>query len=200
MGRGMSPRSWLHGVLTQAGFRALNVWPPARDWVQQMRYKPPPRFNHGFLVPDGRGRRSIVGRLLPQPRVRRADGMEALLDELTGNRFALVLPGGQPAALAGLRQPVWDELGVVRVALVRNGAPVAAVDGILIAALANDALDAVAEDYAGHALLLRPDHYVAAAVPLPDADRAAQAVEALLASTWYAADAGVPARMNRQAA
>ncbi len=200
MGRVMSPPSWLQGALTQAGFMALNVWPPARDYVQQMKYKPPPRFNAGFLVPDGKGRRSIVGRLLPQPTVRRADGDKALLDELLGNRFALLLPSGQPGGLAGLRHPVWDKLGAVRVALVPNGAPVAAVGGVKVAALAGDALDAVAADYAGHALLLRPDHYVAAAVPLADADRAAQVVEALLASTWKAADAGVPAGMNKQVA
>jgi len=200
MGRVMSPPSWLQGALTQAGFMALNVWPPARDYVQQMKYKPPPRFNAGFLVPDGNGRRSIVGRLLPQPGVRLAGGREALLDELLGNRFALLLPSGQPGGLAGLRHSVWDKLGAVRVALVPNGAPVAAVGGVEVAALAGDALDAVAADYAGHALLLRPDHYVAAAVPLADADRAAQAVEALLASTWKAADAGVPAGMNKQVA
>jgi len=200
MGRVMSPPSWLQGALTQAGFMALNVWPPARDYVQQMKYKPPPRFNAGFLVPDGNGRRSIVGRLLPQPGVRLAGGREALLDELLGNRFALLLPSGQPGGLAGLRHSVWDKLGAVRVALVPNGAPVAAVGGVEVAALAGDALDAVAADYAGHALLLRPDHYVAAAVPLADADRAAQAVEALLASTWKAADAGVPAGMNKQIA
>jgi 3-(3-hydroxy-phenyl)propionate hydroxylase len=200
MGQVMSPPSWLRGALTQAGFMALNVWSPARDYVTQMRYKPPPRFNAGFLVPDGKGRRSIVGRLLPQPTVRLADGREALLDELLGNRFALLLPSGQPGGLAGLRHPVWDKLEAVRVALVPNGAPVAAVGGVEVAALVGDALEAVAADYTGHALLLRPDHYVAAAVSLADADQVAQAVEALLASTWKAADAGVSAGMNKQVA
>ncbi len=199
MGRVMSPPSWLRGVLTQAGFMALNVWPPARDYVQQMKYKPPPRFNAGFLVPDGKGRRSIVGRLLPQPAVRLADGREVLLDQLLGNRFALLLPSGQPGDMARLRQPVWDKLGAVRVALLPNGAPAQAVAGVEAAALANDVLDAVVADYAGHALLLRPDHYVAAAVPLAGADRAAKTVESLLASSWKVSNADAPALMNEAA-
>ena len=200
MGRVMSPPSWLRGALTQAGFMALNVWPPARDYVQQMKYKPPPRFNAGFLVPDGKGRRSIVGRLLPQPMVRLADGREALLDELLGNRFALLLPSGQPSSLARLRHPVWDRLGASRVALVPHGAPAAPADGIEVAALAGGALDGVAADYAGHALLLRPDHYVAATVPLAGADPAAQAVEDLLAASWRVRTAGAPAVMSKETA
>ena len=184
MGRIMSPPSRLHGVLTQAGFRALNVWPPARDYVQQMKYKPPPRFQEGFLVPDGRGRRSVVGRLLPQPAVRVADGREVLLDAVVGNRFALVAPGGEAGVLARLRHPVWDDLRAVRVALLPPGAPAAGVDCVTEAALADAVLDAVRADYAGHALLLRPDHYVAAAVSLADPDAGARAVEAMVAATW----------------
>ena len=91
MGRIMSPPSWLNGVLTQAGFLALNLVPPARDYVAQMKYKPPPRFHAGFLLPDGKGRHSFVGRLLPQPMVRTADGQSVLLDEVLGNRFTLLL-------------------------------------------------------------------------------------------------------------
>ena len=162
---------------------ALNVWPPARDYVTQMRYKPPPRFHAGFLVPDGRGRRSIVGRLLPQPRVRTSDGHEMLLDELLGNRFVLLALEGGAAELARLRHPVWDSLGPVRVAVLPAGASTPGVEGVAIATLTGDELDAVRTDYAGHVLLLRPDHYVAAAIPLADPDRGTQAVERLLAST-----------------
>ena len=124
MGRIMSPPSWLNGVATQAGLLALNLVPPARDYVTQMKYKPPPRFHHGFLLPDGRGRHSVVGRLLPQPMVRTAAGTSVLLDEVLGNRFVLLLRTADPAAgFARLAHPVWDRLGARRVALLPDGAP-----------------------------------------------------------------------------
>lgn len=185
MGRIMSPPSRLHGALTQAGFLALNVWPPARDYVAQMKYKPPPRFNAGFLIPDGKGRRSLVGRLLPQPAVRTAAGEVVLLDSVLANRFVLLSRSARPEEdQARLRQRVWDMIGAARVALVPAGMAVPDIEGVATAAETDDMLDAVLADYPGCAFLLRPDHYVAAAIPLDGADAAARAVEALLASTW----------------
>lgn len=185
MGGVMSPRSWTRGFLTQAGFLALNVWPPARDYVAQMKYKPPPRFNEGFLIPDGRGRRSLVGRLLPQPKVLQSSGDAVLLDEVLGSRFVLLLRSARPVEDFGrLSQPVWDKLGAARVALLPAGSPAQATYGIETAVETDDALaDALAGSPAC-AMLLRPDHYVAAAIPLDDADRASRAIEDLLAATW----------------
>jgi len=182
MGQVMAPRSWLHGALTQAGFLALNIWPPARDYVAQMRYKPPPRFHEGFLVPDGRGRASLVGRLLPQPRVRLADGREALLDDVLGNGFALLARSDDPEALAPLGQAVWDRLGVLRAVVLPPGAPVP--DGAVgePEGEAGEGFRQAMAPYRGCALLLRPDHYVAASIPLDDPEAAVRAVEALLAA------------------
>lgn len=185
MGRVMSPPSRLRGFLTQSGFLALNAWPPAREYVAQMKYKPPPRFNAGFLIADGRGRKSLVGRLLPQPHVRAAGGRDVLLDEVLGNRLVLLLRTERPAEdLARLRQPVWDKLGVARVALLPAGAPARAVEGAEVVAETDDALAVALAEYPDCALLLRPDHYVAAAIPLRDADGGGRAVDDLLAATW----------------
>lgn len=185
MGRVMSPSSWLNGFLTQAGFLALNIWPPARDYVAQMKYKPAPRFNAGFLVPDGKGSASLVGRLLPQPMVRVAGGRDVKLDEVLGNRFVLLVRSARPAEdLARLRQPVWEELGTARVALLPAGTPLRAVEGAEAAVETTDALTTALAEYSGFALLLRPDHYVAAAIPLNDADRGTSAVSHLLAASW----------------
>ena len=181
MGGIMAPRSWLHGALTQAGFLALNIVPPARDYVAQMRYKPPPRFHEGFLVPDGRGRASLIGRLLPQPRVRGPGGETVLLDEVLGNRFALLARGDDPAALDRLAHPAWRRLDVARVVVLPPGAPPAMGAVVEPPGEAGDGFRAALAPYAGQALLLRPDHYVAAAIPLADPDAAARAVEALLA-------------------
>ena len=170
MGRVMSPRSWLHGFVTQSSFRALNAWPPARDYVAQMKYKPPPRFNAGFLLPDGRGRRSWVGRMLPQPMVRAADGTAVLLDTLLGRGFALL--ASDTADLARLRQPVWDRLDATRLAMRPLGP-----------------LPAALTEVPGHAILLRPDRYVMAMIPLDTAAQAGERVAALLDATWANAPA-----------
>ena len=194
MGRVMSPRNWLRGFLAQSAFLMLNVWPPARDYVAQMKYKPPPRFNAGFLIPDGKGRATLVGRLLPQPRVRLADGRQVLLDAVLGSRFAVLLRTRRPAeSFAAFRQPVWDALGVARVALLPVGSAVEAVQGVEIAAETDGALEAALAGYSGCALLLRPDHYVAAAIPLDDVEGAGRVVEALLAATWTGGHAPRPA-------
>lgn len=199
MGRIMSPKSWLSGALTQSGFLALNVWPPARDYVAQMKYKPPPRFKAGFVVPDGRGRKSLVGRLLPQPLVRRADGRTVLLDEVLGNRFVLLLRTDRPAeAFARLSHPVWNDLGAARIALLPPGlvtqpTPGIEVAGIETAVETDDALGTALAAYPDCALLLRPDHYVAATIPLHQADEAGRAVETLLAATWSGRSGATPA-------
>ncbi len=180
MGRVMSPPSWLEGVLTQAGFLALNAWPPARDYVAQMKYKPPPRFHRGFVIPDGRGRASLVGRLLPQPDIRLADGREVLLDTVLGNRFVLL--SRDPGGLAQLRHPVWDALGATRVALLPQDAPPPAIEGVEAVAETAAALAGALAPYRGFALLLRPDHYVAAAIPLGDEPAETRVAEAVMAS------------------
>jgi len=130
------------------------VWPPARDYVAQMKYKPPPRFNRGFLVPDGKGRKSLVGRLLPQPPVRTAAGQDVLLDEALGSRFVLLLRSARPAEdFARLRQPVWDRLRAARVALLPAGSPAQAVKEVQAVTEANDALAAALAGYPDCALL-----------------------------------------------
>ena len=181
MGRIMAPPTWLEGALTQAGFRALNLVPPARDYVAQMKYKPPPRFHAGFLVPDGRGKRSLVGRMLPQPNVRTAQG-EILLDEVLGPRFTLLLRGG-PERFASLDQPIWDRLAAHRLAVLPQGAARPGSGACGVVTEIDPAFATALAPYDGHALLLRPDHYVAAAIPLANPAHAADAVSALLAAT-----------------
>ena len=189
MGRIMAPPSWLEGVLTQGSLLALNLVPPARDYVAQMKFKPPPRFHAGFLLPDGKGRRSVVGRLLPQPLVQQADGSTALLDEVLGTRFTLLLRTADPARdFARLAHPVWDRLGVRRVAVMPQGAALTRDAGWVAVSETDGALGRALSLYGGCALLLRPDHYVAAAVPLASPDAAAEAVATMLAATWPVAE------------
>ena len=179
MGRIMSPRTRLAGWATRLAFTALRVWPPARDYVLQMKYKPKPHFAAGFVLARGAFRPELVGRLFPQPEVIRADGTRVLLDEVLGHSFCLLARSA--AVLDALDHRVWDELEVARVAVVQpSSASPTPVPGIEIITAADGAFAGLNDAV----LLLRPDHYVAAAFAPAMADQAARDVQALLAATW----------------
>jgi 3-(3-hydroxy-phenyl)propionate hydroxylase len=184
MGRVMSPKNRLHGFIVQSAFLALKLWPAAADYVAQMKYKPKPRFKSGFLLPESRNRQELVGRLLPQPEIIVA-GRRKLLDEAFGHGFVLLVHGEQAQSrFAKLRQPLWDRLGVTRVAVLPKGGAVTEVDGVSVVSATNDVLAEALRPTPDCALLLRPDHYVAAIVPLADPEPVVTALEKLLASTW----------------
>lgn len=185
MGRIMAPRSRLGAFLVQSGFRIIGLWPPARDYVAQMKYKPKPRFARGFVVPDRRSaRRTLVGRMFPQPTVRTADGRRLRLDEVLGDRFALLARGDDARLLASLQQPVWEQLGTVRVAVCPPGPAASFPPGVVVVTEDDDSCAAAFAGYPGHVILLRPDHYVAACLPLGAIEQGVRDVARLLEQTW----------------
>jgi hypothetical protein len=124
MGNIMGPKSRIRGALTQFGFRCLNVWPPARSYFAEMKYKPKPRFTDGFLVPDGaRARHTLVGRLIPQPVAVGDDGATLPLDAALGDGFSLLAFTEDPARFAAeTAQLIWQQLGVRRILITTSGA------------------------------------------------------------------------------
>jgi 3-(3-hydroxy-phenyl)propionate hydroxylase len=198
MGRVMSPRNRLHGLLVQSAFRSLKLWPAAADYVAQMKYKPKPRFTSGFIVADGKHRQDLVGRLLPQPVIADAQGRRHKLDDVLGRGFVLLIRGeGAASRFAALRQPIWDRLGVARIALLPAGAVSAPAEGITTIFETDESLADTLRRCAGAALLLRPDRFVAAVIPLAVPGPMAAAIERLVESTWRAPGAqrepGTPA-------
>ena len=185
MGRVMSPPDRWSEFLTQKGFWALNLWPPARDYIAQMKYKPQPRFKAGFVIPDGRSAgKTLVGRLLPQPFVIDASGVRCLLDDQIGARFALIKRTSTPERfISMLDQQVWDKLGALRLAVLPPGSPSKTLrGGATVTERDSGFADALGADRA-KVLLLRPDRYVAACFSLESAEAASQGVEALLKET-----------------
>jgi 3-(3-hydroxy-phenyl)propionate hydroxylase len=186
MGRVMSPSSRWSAWLTQTSFRALNLWPPARDYIAQMKYKPKPRFASGFMVPDVRSlRRTLVGRLLPQPTVRTAEGRDVLLDNTIGPRFALLVRNSRPEQVfAALQQPVWDMLRAVRIALLPPGSALTKLPHGVVVAECDEKFAAALGSDRNNVILVRPDRYVAACFEVDEAATAAHCVEMLLTGTW----------------
>lgn len=184
MGRIMAPANVYSGWLVQSAFRWLSVWPRVRDYFAQMKYKPQPKFKSGFLIPEKRGnRRARVGQLLQQPRVTRADGSRVLLDDLLGPGFALLGHAAGIAQLVKLAGSVSWPLGIQLIAVAATWDKTEIRDGVEVVIDESGLLLQSLKEYRGQALLIRPDHYVAAAPSLDDLDQAAQSIERLFSST-----------------
>lgn len=164
MGRIMAPSNPLVGWLTQSAFLAIRGVPPISSFFSEMRYKPKPRFTQGFLIPDGRGSRtSAVGRMLPQPRIVTPGGEIRRLDDLIGDRFALIGFGHRSrGALAAATQPLWDRLGAARLHIALATESQGEAAAAIASAQPDEALGRLLRDYPDHVFVLRPDRYVAA--------------------------------------
>jgi 3-(3-hydroxy-phenyl)propionate hydroxylase len=194
MGRVMAPRNRAEAFLVQNAFRLLGLYPPARDYVAQMRFKPTPRFANGFLLADGRdARRTLVGRLFPQPRVVVPDGTETSLDDVLGQGFAVIVRSERPDLLhADAILPPDGTWGAVTPSLVVIGPPgsetVQAEGMLTVSQLRAEEWAAVPPD---HVFVLRPDRYVAACVPLMNWPEKCAEMGTLIAATFDARRAAV---------
>jgi 3-(3-hydroxy-phenyl)propionate hydroxylase len=100
MGQVMMPRSRLQAFAVQTFFRVLALYPAARSYFAEMKYKPKPRFHRGFLLAEG-PTKSLIGRLFPQSVVMTRAGV-AMLDDVLGDGFALLAPPGTSPPLLGM--------------------------------------------------------------------------------------------------
>jgi len=179
MGRIMSPKSRIHGRVVQNTFLAISRWPKAKQFFAEMKYKPKPKFDAGFIQPDGLAKHlTLVGRMLGQPRVETVDGRRVLLDELLGSGFAMLGIG-----ITGLKiSRLLDEMPIGRFAptCVSVNPPSNAENDLTT--LTVTALDWHQLDpYRGRVLFVRPDRYVAAAGTVDGPESVTQAVIKLLA-------------------
>jgi 3-(3-hydroxy-phenyl)propionate hydroxylase len=187
MGRVMMPRGRLQALALQTFFRALALYPAARAYFAEMKYKPKPRFHRGFLLAaKSAPARSLVGRLFPQPLVMTKAGL-ALLDDVLGDGFALLAPPGTPPqALATIRSGAGGGFPIRAVAVLDKEDAAEVAPPTVAARDLRGELAALLAGRAPGVYLLRPDRYVAAFFPLPDIDAAAAAIAKLVRSTWSA--------------
>jgi 3-(3-hydroxy-phenyl)propionate hydroxylase len=184
MGKVMMPRSAWNAFALQAAFRLLSVVPPAHNYFAEMKYKPKPRFNEGFLARAGKGRASpLVGRLLPQPKVRSAD-RECLLDEFLGNGFALLsLPQTPPNVFDRLPVGLWPPLSPQRVAIRASVDSSPAPSGVINVIDIEGAFSRSVKTVPPGLVLIRPDRYAAAFLPAVNPEAGIREVNELIART-----------------
>jgi 3-(3-hydroxy-phenyl)propionate hydroxylase len=169
MGGVMGPRTRAHGWMTRSFFRTLGIWPAARSYFAEMKYKPSPRFDGGFIVKSMLTREGVVGRMLPQPRVLSGAHAGRCLDEVLGDGFTLLGIGV-------------DQDIIVRLSLGELGSRL--VDRRL--ALPVEAVPELAS-HAGHLLWVRQDRYVMARCTPEELPGTIPEVERLWRQTWLTA-------------
>ena len=187
MGRIMGPASRWRGWATQTAFRVAGLWPPLRSYFGEMKYKPKPSFRHGFLLPSAH---PLVGRLIPQPRVRAADGTERLLDDAVPRGFMLL---GVDLPLAAVRDALgafdFAAVQVTPLALATDADAVVGDGTLAVVGEVEPALAAVS----GLIVLVRPDRYVMAAFTPGEASAAASSMARLFARpTTNSGDVAAP--------
>lgn len=164
IGRFMQPKSIIGAMAAQWALKIVSLYPPARDYVLQLKFKPKPRFLQGCFAPDRSPDAPIrAGQLLIQPQVELPDGRRVLLDDVLGPGFALLRWRGasMPRDMARL-----DALGCRHVLLVRQEddflRPDGAEGGLVVVRDADGRLAQVMS--AAHAVMavVRPDRYVLA--------------------------------------
>jgi 3-(3-hydroxy-phenyl)propionate hydroxylase len=171
MGKVIAPKSKWAAKAIEYLFRVLAIVPAARDYVAQMKFKPPPRFAKGFILPDDAGpKHTLVGRLFPQPIVR-AGAMDVLLDDVLGPGFSIVVRSPRPdAAVTLLGLKPWSDIAANIVVMGRDVGELTP----------NPRL----ERYNDHVILLRPDRYVVACVSLDELSEGGEKVAELIAGTF----------------
>jgi 3-(3-hydroxy-phenyl)propionate hydroxylase len=178
MGHVMMPGSSLHAALTQAAFRALALYRPARDYVMQMKYKPQPYYQAGLIV--GNAGRELRGRMLAQPLVELRDGTRVLLDGVAGKGFAIVELDDRslPVTPARLDRPL--DAKVVRMIPQEHRFLPGDEHGFVQVRDVTGAIGRVFDESGIRGVVLRPDRYVAACLARDsDAEEADRSLEAL---------------------
>jgi 3-(3-hydroxy-phenyl)propionate hydroxylase len=162
IGKYMQPKSVMGAMAAQFALKAISLYPPARDYVLQLKFKPKPRFLEGFFVPDGAIDAPIrSGQLMAQPQVELPGGRRILLDDWLGAGFACVNWHNETAPVS------WPSLGglpcrTVRLVRQDEDFPLRIRDGDAVARDCDGVLAGILRRAQARAMVLRPDRYVMA--------------------------------------
>ncbi|GAB5079862.1 bifunctional 3-(3-hydroxy-phenyl)propionate/3-hydroxycinnamic acid hydroxylase [Arthrobacter sp. AD-310] len=151
--------------------------PRARARLNSQGYKPMPKYDHGIVVPsklptwkslpDREDAPRTVGTLFPQPTVRNEDGKSVLLDDATGQGWRVVVWNNDPMAFVSeVDAEKLSRLGGVLVHAVPATqlpwAKAAAAPGVRVVGDESGVLKSWFDERPFSAIIVRPDHVVAA--------------------------------------
>lgn len=173
MGEFVMPVGQEQVALKNSLLKSLERFPQAKEWLFQMRFKPKPRYQAGVFVDLGAQavEASLVGEMLPQPRVLNATGDDCLLDDLMGPGFCLLVQDddGQEV-LAKLKHPVWAMINAKHLRLAFDRTIPTTIDELAVARVPQaPEIEDGAENFLaarpirthrGQVILVRPDRYV----------------------------------------
>ncbi|OUR80771.1 monooxygenase [Alphaproteobacteria bacterium 46_93_T64] len=163
MGKIMMPTSSFQGALVRGAFRALGVYPPAREYFAQMKYKPKPRFEVGLIEADDKTvKETIVGQMIPQPVVEDHVRKQVLLDTVLPDKPVLLIYAERPevAISAKILQDM-NECGVVVIGLTPEWTTPSKAEFPIVRDRSRIFSTKPFIGYLNHAILLRRDRYVA---------------------------------------
>jgi 3-(3-hydroxy-phenyl)propionate hydroxylase len=146
-------------ILRDLALGVVNLIPPLRRYIREMRYIPRPVVQSRLVFGDVSSA-TYAGRLLPNPAVQNDVGNATLLDQVLGSGFVLV--GVQVDV--PLPVTVRDLAGRIQAPIVvlRAAAPRSDVVGATEFTVTDHRFDEVFRLHAGHWLIVRPDRVVAA--------------------------------------
>jgi 3-(3-hydroxy-phenyl)propionate hydroxylase len=169
LGKILSPTHKSVAVMRDAFLHASGWLPPVKKWALEMRFKPMPFYDNGFVVSStGASATAAIGRMFGQPDVRVDNGVTMKLDDALGDWITILGWQADPTTLLGPAQK--EELlrmGVTFYKIV-GACPSAqqrAVnfdETLILEDIDNDLrqwFESTGVDY----VVLRPDRYVAAA-------------------------------------
>ncbi len=162
MGRIMMPKSAIEAWGIQAAFRLTRFVPSVQTYFSQMKYKPKPFYQRGFL--DDSQKTSLTGRMLPQPLVELAEGGMIRLDESLGYGCTLLAFG--PEAQHRLEEAAGLDFGLDDLSLLAVLPGTINPDtrsAIRAVRETNGLLASIVTENRTAIILVRPDRYIAAA-------------------------------------
>lgn len=169
LGKILSPTHHSIAVMRDAFLHASGWLPPVKRWALEMKFKPMPFYDNGFVVPNAAvGADAGIGKMFIQPDVRVDNGVTMKLDDALGDWITIL--GWQADPTSALASGQLDQL-------LRMGATFFKIVGSCPSAQGRSVSFAetlVVEDCDNHLrqwfesrnvdyVVLRPDRYVATA-------------------------------------
>jgi 3-(3-hydroxy-phenyl)propionate hydroxylase len=166
-GRLYAPGSRIAEFARDTLFRLIQRLPSVRDYILQMKFKPMPRYDSGFVLPGAGGKDDPVGRMFMQPMVEAEDRRKLKLDDAIGPWFAILGLKRDPAHfLSPEAKAFWARIGASLVH-IRPSRSLPITDrektgSVVIEDLMGAFRDWGARNAGADFVILRPDRYVAA--------------------------------------